>query len=82
MQWCCVSYTESLRLLRQRRNGKKPGRNISTGGEYLTVFVGRASFDDVRQERGTLLSIADKRGGMLDDCSAGQKRPERNGIIL
>ena len=61
MQWYCVSYIERLRLLRQRWNGKKPGRNIWTGGEYLTVFVGRESFDDVRQERATLLYIADKR---------------------
>ena len=57
----CVSYTERLRPHRPRWNGKKPGRNIWTGGEYLTVFVGRESFDDVRQERGTLLYIADKR---------------------
>ena len=63
MQWYCVSYTERLRLHQQRRNGKKPGRNIWTGGEYLTVFVGRESFDDVRQERVTLLYIADKRKG-------------------
>ena len=63
MQWCCVSYMGSLRLHQQRTSGRKPGRNIWKGGEYPTVSAGRDSFDDIRQERGTRLSITDKRKG-------------------
>ena len=63
MQWYCVSYIERLRLLRQRRNGKKPGRNIWTGVGYLRAFAGKVSFNDIRQERDTPLSLTDKRKG-------------------
>ena len=35
--------------------GRKLGRNIWTGGGYRTVSAGKVFFDDIRQERGTLL---------------------------
>ena len=63
MQWYCVSYTERLRPHRPRWNGKKPGRNIWTGVGYLKAFAGKVSFDDIRQERDTPLSLTDKRKG-------------------
>ena len=63
MQWCCVSYMGGLRLRQQRENGRKLDRNIWTDVGYRTAFVGRDSFDDIRQERATLLYITDKRKG-------------------
>lgn len=36
-------------------SGRKLGRNIWTGVGYRTVSAGNGFFDDVRQERGTLL---------------------------
>ena len=63
MQWYCASYMDRLRLLQQRRNGKKPGRNIWTGVGYLRAFAGKVSFNDIRQERDTPLSLTDKRKG-------------------
>ena len=63
MQWSGVSNMGSLRLHQQRTSGRKPGRNIWTGGGYRTAFVGKDFFGDIGQERGTLLYIADKRKG-------------------
>lgn len=34
---------------------EKPGRSIWIGGGYLTAFAGNVFFDDMRQERVTLL---------------------------
>ena len=76
MQWYCVSYTERLRPHRQRRNGKKPGRNIWTGVGYLTVSAGKVSFDGIRQERARPCRLQTRERVMLDDRSTGQKKPE------
>ena len=76
MQWCCVSYMGGLRLRQRRKRERKPGRNIWTDEEYLTAFVGRESFDDARQERARSCRSQTRERGMLDDHSAGQKKPE------
>jgi len=82
MRWYCVNYMVSLRLHRQRRNGKKPGRNIWTGGGYRTAFVGKDFFGDIGQERARPCRSQTRERVMLDERSTGQKKPERNGIIL
>ena len=46
---------KDLRLHRQRLKGKNSGSNIWIGREYLTAFAGNGFFDDMRQERVTLL---------------------------
>lgn len=40
---------------RRRLKGKKPGRNIRTGGGHLKASAGKVFFNDIRQERVTLL---------------------------
>ena len=76
MQWYCVRYMERLRLHQQRRNGKKPGRNIWTGVGYLTVSAGKVSFDGMRQERAR--SCDSGQGGRRDFMIIQPERGTRN----
>ena len=63
-------------------SSKKPGRNIWTGGGYRTAFVGKDFFGDIGQERARPCRSQTRERVMLDERSTGQKKPERNGIIL
>ena len=41
IQWSTENYTANIKLHRQRKNGKNPGRNIWTGGEDQRTFDGK-----------------------------------------